>query len=187
MCAFSQRKPTQRQKFHTLITLGRSRYTYILSEEGDPVLLHQSDEVFCSVAAKDWQTDGIVAYINHVFLKAPDPFGVFPCHFFWCMEPPQNRRRKQDSKNDWDNQNAVFCERGQTLQMDYLKPKKRPSHGLPKEFKTHELIEFWEKKSRVPTLTPCPAGTKLPGIQGAVSKKRLRATRIWSFPPRQKA
>lgn len=148
MCVSSQRKPTKRQKFHTLITLGRSRYTYILSEEGDPVLLHQSDEVFCSVAAKDWQTAGIVAYtVSTMFLKAPDPFGVFPCPFFWCMEPPQTRRRFCRRGKKWLRQpRCSLCERGQTLQMDYLKPKKRPSHRLPKEFKTHELIEFWRRK-----------------------------------------
>lgn len=146
MCASSQRKPTKRQKFHTLITLGRSRYTYILSEEGDPVLLHQSDEVFCSVAAKDWQTAGIVAYINYVF-KGTWSFRCFSMPFLLMHGTPQTRRRFCRRGKKWLRQpRCSLCERGQTLQMDYLKPKKRPSHRLPKEFKTHELIEFWRRK-----------------------------------------
>ena len=146
MCAFSQRKPPKRQKFHTLITLGRSRYTYILSEEGDPVLLHQSDEVFCSVAAKDWQTDGIVVYINHVFFFWNLILSVFfhALSFDACF-PPKAGDVLQKCKKWLRQPRCSFSERGQTLQMDYLKTKKRPSHRLPKEFKT-SWLSFGEEK-----------------------------------------
>lgn len=192
MCLFTKKTYQKAEISHTYHTWKIQVYIHTLWRRGSStsaskwrgVLLGGSERL-----ANSW--DSCVYSINYVF-KGTWSFRCFSMPFLLMHGTPPNQETfLQEREKMTETTKMQFVWKRPNFTNGLPQTKKRPSHRLLKEFKTHELIEFWEKKSRVPTVTPCPAGTKsstkLSGIQGAVSKKRLRATRIWSFPPRQKA